>query len=433
MESVTAPPPRMRMSYGFNEADSWWHFAQGPRRQHIWARLRALHPRVVRIFLFDKNAPDPVSDWPLFASYVDAVLNVGAVPMVTFAKSPRPVDDPRAVRWFATRCADITWNCLDQWGDRVGDWYWCVWNEPNSTWIGGGLSFEQYRRVYEEVASGIVRWLGALRPGRRPLIGGPAVEGFEPFWLDWVGRFLTEIDRSLIGFVNWHRYSEWRADGEKGAPRDPVAHRALILAQTPDYDLRARAVSRITPEPDILNVCGEWNAHSHYLPHVRAGFNQSLFGAIYGVSALLHLLRGGVDAEMLWTGTDDECGYGVLDKEASPTPLYHAKRLCAEYVRYGDELDFPVAELARPAIDGVIARGDDGRRSALFVHLAERKETYEVSELTGEHLTDWGTLLMLDRRSDNRVVAAPMNGTITFDGYGVAVVTNASDAVADSA
>src|SRR5262249_25182859 len=187
-ETGRQAPARMRLRYGFNEADSWWHFAQGPFRERIWTRLRALRPRVVRIFLFDKHAPDPVADWPGFAAYVQAVLNLGAVPMVTFAKSERPVDDWRALPSFATPCAGVVWGCLDQWGEQVADWYWCVWNEPNSTWIGGGLSFEQYQRVYEEVASGIVRWLGPLWHGRRPLIGGPAVEGFQPFWLDWVAR-----------------------------------------------------------------------------------------------------------------------------------------------------------------------------------------------------------------------------------------------------
>jgi hypothetical protein len=427
-ETASAAPARMQLRYGFNEADSWWHFAHGPQRERIWARLRALRPRVVRIFLFDKSAPDPVSDWPQFAAYVQAVLNLGAVPMVTFAKSPRSVDDARGVRWFATRCADVVWSCMDQWGEQVGDWYWCVWNEPNSTWIGGGLSFEQYRRVYEEVASGILRWLGPLLRGRRPLIGGPAVEGFPPFWLDWVARFLTEIDHSLIGFVNWHRYSDWRAEGEKDAPRDPAVLRALMLAQTPEYELRARAVSRIAGESGILNVCGEWNAHSHYLPQVRARFNQSLFGAVHGAAALLHLMRGGVDAEMLWTGTDDECGYGVLDKDGRPTPLYHAKRLFAEHVRTGDELRFFVAEERRAAIDGVIAWGEAGRRSALLVHLLDTEATYDLAELAGHDVAGFSTLLKLDRGTPGGPVAKPMSGTLTFEGQGVAVVTNVADA-----
>ena len=114
---------RMRLRYGLNEADSWWHFAVGPQRERIWAKLREMRPRIIRIFLYDKNAPDPVKEWELFSAYVQAVLNVGAVPMLTFSKLHRPPDDPRAVRWFTNQCADVAWNCLERWGEeRVGEW-----------------------------------------------------------------------------------------------------------------------------------------------------------------------------------------------------------------------------------------------------------------------------------------------------------------------
>jgi hypothetical protein len=418
----------MRLAYGVNEADSWWHFALGPTRERIWARLRKLRPRIVRIFLFDKSAPDPVERWDEFHAYVAAVLNVGAVPMVTFAKSPRPIGDHRGRRWFAERCADIVWGCLEQWGTQVADWYWSIWNEPNSTWIGGGVSFEDYRAVYEETASRIVRWLAPVLHGRRPRIGGPAVEGFDPFWLDWVWRFVSEIDPALIGFVNWHRYAEWRDDGERGAPADPAIHRALILAQTADYWQRARAVARIVADSGIVNVCGEWNAHSHYLPVIRARFNQSLFGAVYGASALLHLIRGGVDAEMLWTGTDVDCGYGLVDQDAVTTPLYQVRRLFAEYVRYGDEVCFPFEARRRADIDGVLARRPDGSLSALFVHCADRNAVYDLAEWGLSKFGHAGRLLRLDAATRNDVLVTPAERFLRFDGYGVAVLAGDSDA-----
>jgi hypothetical protein len=30
---------------------------------------------MIRLFLFDKGAPDPMTDWPMFASYIQAVLD----------------------------------------------------------------------------------------------------------------------------------------------------------------------------------------------------------------------------------------------------------------------------------------------------------------------------------------------------------------------
>src|SRR5262249_58978079 len=113
---------------------------------------------------------------------------------------------------------------------------------------------------------------------------------------------------------------------------------------------------------------GGGTARPHSRPAVRARFNQSLFGAAFGAAVLLQLMRAGVDAEMLWPGTDVDCGYGVLDGEARPTPLYHAKKLCARHVRPGDWIWFPTGEEGRPDLDAVIARGE-GRQSALLVHL----------------------------------------------------------------
>src|SRR5262245_65657666 len=96
----------VRLRYGVNESDSWWHFALGPERERIWRLHREMRTQIIRIFLFDKNAPDPHAEWDLFRSYVHAVLAVGATPLVTYAKFRRPVDDPRAVRSLGEHCGE---------------------------------------------------------------------------------------------------------------------------------------------------------------------------------------------------------------------------------------------------------------------------------------------------------------------------------------
>lgn len=424
---------RMRMRYGVNQADECWDFARGPARDRIQERLREIDTRLVRLFLFDKCAPDPVTEWPVFASYVQAVLDIGATPMITFAKFRRPLDDPRALRWFANQCSDAVWSCIEQWGGEVvRDWYWCVWNEPNSDWIGGGLSFEQYRRIYEEVAAGALRWLEPHLGGRKALIGGPAVEGFQPFWMDWVWRFIHEIDDALIGFVDWHCYGDWREHGERGAPYDATTHHALMMAQTPDYEARTRAIARVLSERDIQNICGELNAHSHYWTEVRQRFNHSIFGATFYASALLYLMRGGADAEMFWTGTEDTGGYGMMDRHGEPRPAFHAKKLVARHVRYGDWISFPVWGRRRSEVDVVVSRGEDGRRSAVIVHLKDTPAVYAMSEFA-PGMEDCDVLLKLDGGTGNRVVRTRCDGSVGFDGFGVAVVTNAAATGRDEA
>jgi hypothetical protein len=126
---------------------------------------------------------------------------------------------------------------------------------------------------------------------------------------------------------------------------------------------------------------------------------------------------------MFWTGTEDEGGYGMMDKHGAPRPAFHAKRLCAQYIRYGDWIRFPTWDQGNPPVDAVVARGEHGRRSALLVHRAARRTAYALPELDGS-LAECRMLLKIDEGTGNQVMKGACNGTVTFDGYGVAVVTN---------
>jgi len=416
---------RMKLQYGVAQADQCRDFAIGPHRERIWARLREIDTRMVRLFLFDKGAPDHLKEWEVFAAYVEAVLNVGAKPMMTFAKFQPPFDDPWSVRAFAERSADVVRRCIDQWGgEAVRDWYWCIWNEPNNGWISdGGLPFEQYRRIYEEVAQAVLKQLDPHLDGRKPLIGGPAVEGFPNFWWDWPWRFVNEIDNALIGFVDWHRYADWRDAGEHGAPQDESTYRALIASQALDYQFRSRAIGQQVRGREILNICGELNCHSHYTAPVRERFNFSIFGATFYVAALLNLMRGEADAEMFWVGTETSGGYGMLDQHGQPKPAFHAKKLCTQYVQYGDAISFAPWDRENSSIDAVVARGSGGRLSAVVVHLNDKTESHSVTNLD-QDLLDCEFALKIDEGTGNRVVSGKCDGKVMFEGYGVAAVTN---------
>lgn len=427
---------RMQLRYGFNEVDAWWHVGLGEHRDKIRRRLQLMGTQVMRIFAFDKPVPDPVLEWPRFAAYVQAVLDAGARPMVTFAKFHAPHDDPRSRRAYIARSKDIVWGCLEQWGgERVRDWYWCVWNEPNNVPVGGGLAFPTYRRIYEELAGEIHGLLAPYLDGRKARIGGPAVDGFQPYWLDWIAGLVSEVDDALVGFVSWHKYGDWRpvvpsasiGVDLNGSPDAPIgaAYERLLMAQTPDYEARARAVARVLAGRDILNVCGELNTIVHHDHYFVGGLNQNTFGAAYYASALIHLLRGGADLEMRWTATDNDDAYGLITKTGEPMPACLAKQLFAQHVRYGDRVCFPDNPPSAADIDAVVAWGDDGRRSGVFVHTASEERTLTVSDWD-EGLRDCTELLQIDSRTGGRVVREPFEGTIRLNGYAVAVVTNAA-------
>jgi hypothetical protein len=417
---------KMNMLYGVNQADACQAFALGDSSKLIQERLCQVGTRMIRLFLYDKGAPDPVTEWPTFAAYVEAVLNVGAKPMITFAKMHKPVNDLEAVEEFVTRSADVVRRCIEHWGGEVArDWYWCVWNEPNNEWISGPVTFAEYRHIYEQIAERTLRLLKPyLAAGRKPLIGGPGVEGFQPFWMDWVWRFVNEIDNDLIGFLDWHCYGDWREDGENNAPADAAAHRRLMMGLVGEYGNRARVIGQMLKDRQILNICGELNCHSHYTQPVRERFNYSVFAATFYTSALLQLMRQGVDAEMYWVGTEDEGGYGMMNKHGDPWPSFYAKKLCAQHVRHGDSISFPTGENGNGSIDAVVACGEDGRRSVLVVHQKEESASYDLARLA-PGIEGLRTVLQIDNGSNNQIVESSYDGKIHFDGFGVATVTTA--------
>jgi hypothetical protein len=355
--------------------------------------------------------------------------------MITFAKFHPPHDDPRNLRTYITRSKDVVWGCLEQWGGEVvRDWYWCVWNEPNNLPVGGGLSFPTYRRIYQELAGEIHKLLAPHLGGRKARIGGPAVDGFQPYWLDWITGLVNEVDNELVGFVSWHKYGDWRPvvpsatlgvdlNGSPDPPSGP-AYEGMLMAQTPDYEARARAVARVLTGRDILNVCGELNTVVNHDHQYVGGLNQNAFGAAYYASALIHLLRGGADLEMRWTATDNDDAYGLITRDGQATPACLAKQLFAQHVRWGDSVAFPPLRSDAPNVDAVVAWGDDGRRSGVFVQTASGPRTLAVSDWD-DALLGCGTVLRLDGSTGGRVVEEPFDGTVRLDGYGVAVVTNA--------
>ncbi len=441
----TAPAQRMKLRYGFNEIDGWAAFSLGNERDRIHRRLRLMDTSVIRVFVFDKPVPDPFKEWHWFAAVLQAVLDSGAKPMVTFAKFPPPFDDADGIRKFVARCSEIVWGCLEQWGGQeVGNWYWCIWNEPNNPDIGGDVTYAQYRRIFEATGEAILELIEPHLAGRKARIGGPSIDGTQrAFWMDWIADLVTDFDDRMLGFVNWHMYADWRpaAPSESmnvklwGAPDSPNGElfQALAMAQTPQYAARAQGVARLLQGRDVLNVCGELNTVAHHEQVFTQGLNQNVFGGAYYASALIHLIRGGADLEMRWTATSRRIGsiddaYGLMSFDGEPTPACLAKQLFAQHVRYGDWIGFPDR---RPSgIDAILAWNDAGRRSVVFVNATARPCKLTGTDLDGR-LTKCTELLWMDKNTQGRVAREPFEGTVCLDGYGVAVATNASDTEVD--
>jgi hypothetical protein len=280
--------------------------------------------------------------------------------------------------------------------------------------------------------------------GRRARIGGPSIDGTQrAFWMDWIAHLVDDFDDSMLGFVNWHMYADWRPPIPSetmnvklwGAPDSPNGElfAALSMAQTPQYAARAQGVARLLRGRDVLNVCGELNTVAHHEQAFTQGLNQDAFGGAYYASALIHLIRGGADLEMRWTATSRRNGslddaYGLMSYDGAPTPACLAKQLFAQHVRYGDCISFPGRGPA--GIDAIVAWDEAGRRSGVFVNTMARPCTLTGADLDAG-LVQCTQLLWIDRTTRGRVARKPFDGTVGLDGYGVAVATNASDTEVD--
>jgi hypothetical protein len=205
------------------------------------------------------------------------------------------------------------------------------------------------------------------------------------------------------------------------------------MAQTPQYETRARAVARIIGDRDIMNVCGELNTVVHHNPYFVGGLNQNAFGAAYYASSLIHLIRGGADLEMRWTGTAHDDAYGIMTMEGEPTAACLGKQLFAQHVRLGDWVSFPGGHAEHPDVDAIIAWSDDaagnGRLSGVFVNTGANAQVLSIRDWE-PGLQGCRVLLRLDTGTGDRVACEPFDGTVRLDGYGIAVVSTApSDAM----
>ena len=111
----------------------------------------------------------------------------------------------------------------------------------------------------------------------------------------------------------------------------------------------------------------------------------------------------------------------MMNDKGDPWPSFYAKKLCTQHVRPGDFISFPTDQSPNPNIDVVVARGEDGRRSALVVHLAEQAASYDLAKLVPD-LSGVKSIQKIDHGTGKQIVTQPFDGKVHFDGFGVAAV-----------
>jgi hypothetical protein len=411
----------MHLRYGLNIGDQWRDLARGAASEELMARIRDAGTALVRVFL-DPAGKSGTDYWQECSAFFGAIQRVGATPMIAF---PGPQSwTGNTARKFSKDCGEFVERSIDRWGQQtVASWFWSIGDEPNSSCACGSLTFEAYREIYEMTAHDIRQRLGATK--ERPRIGGPCVDGFQPFWFDWIWRFVEEVDDSLIGFVAWNQYGDWREPGKRSAPSDPGVFEKLLLSRTSEYWSRAEAVGMLLEGRSILNICSELNAHSDTDPAVSGRFNQGLFGAVYYGSSLIDLMRGGADGEFLWAGACVSGPYGALDAAGAATPAYMAKKLIARNVRFGDRILFPLDQNPEPELDAVLAFRATGRKVAVIVHRGRDQRAFDLARWP--EFAGFSQVEFVGSSSGGLIQREALRNPLAFDGYEVALLHNQED------
>ena len=227
---------KMALGQGGLSADPMWD-------QRL-AEVRALHPRMIRLFVQEYFDVLPEKGRPNFASLdrsVDLIRAAGAIPSLAISFKPAllfPVVDHDIVEPNDyTAWEELIAAMVRHYKDRgTGKIYWEVANEPE---IGedGGTPYrfkpESYVRFYEHT----VKAIRSVDPGAS--VGGPALADWKSPILPALLTRASEANVPL-DFVSWHIYSS-----------DPNAIRQTIEG--------VQAMLKLHPKLAPELILNEWN------------------------------------------------------------------------------------------------------------------------------------------------------------------------------
>ncbi len=362
------------------------------------------------MFVYREDADGtPVYNWQYIDVLFDAMLDAGIRPFVELGFSPRALaTELETVMWWkghgsppknydkwAAFISAFTHHCAARYGiEEVRQWYFEVWNEPNLHPFFTGTK-SQYFELYRVTAAAVKVVDAQLR------VGGPATSNFVPdhrfdgekedatvgaialdkdpdslHWRPvWVEEFLAwcAIRETPVDFVSTHPYpTDFALDGHG------VCHGISRKRDATTEDLRLlRALVARSAYPDAEIHCTEWSSspssrdHTHDFPQAATYVVKANLEGAPAVDSLSYWVFTDVFEESgagdtIWHG-----GFGMLNLQGLPKPVYHAYRflhaLGTETLAQGDGY--------------IVTRHPDGRLTALLYHYpAEVKSSVPMTD-----------------------------------------------------
>jgi len=199
------------------------------------AEVRALRPRIIRIFIqeyFDLLPEPGKYHFDTLDRSIDTILKADAKPLMCICFKPRvlfPVIDQDIVEpTDYAAWEDLIYHLVRHYRQRgAGIRYWEVGNEPD---IGedGGCPYrfkpDSYVRYYQHTVAAI------LRADPKARVGGPAVANVRsPLLPALLDAASADPVRTPLHFVSWHIYSS-----NPLSVRNTIEHAKGLLQQHPD-------------------------------------------------------------------------------------------------------------------------------------------------------------------------------------------------------
>jgi hypothetical protein len=196
------------------------------------AEIRALHPRLIRLFVqeyFDLLPAPGTYHFDTLDQSMDLIARAGARPLLSIAFKPKalfPVVDQDIVEPQDYRkWEELIYTLVTHYKQRgLTGLYWEVGNEPD---IGedGGCPYrfkpDNYTRYYQHTISAILR----ADPTAR--VGGPALAGWKSPILPALLAFCAE-QKVPLHFISWHIY-----DSNPSDIQDTIQGVKTLLASYP--------------------------------------------------------------------------------------------------------------------------------------------------------------------------------------------------------
>jgi xylan 1,4-beta-xylosidase len=198
------------------------------------SEIRALHPKLVRLFIqeyFDLLPARGKYHFDTLDRSVDLIVKAGSKPLMNIDFKPRllyPKIDQDTVEPNSWKdWEDLIYALVQHYRQRgAGIQYWEIANEPDIGESGGcpyRFTPENYLPYYQHTASAIIR----ADPNAR--VGGPALANYKSAILPALIDFGAE-GKAPVHFVSWHIYSS-----EPARVRETINHVNELLAKKPSF------------------------------------------------------------------------------------------------------------------------------------------------------------------------------------------------------